>query len=155
MSNEVVLKTAPKQWIASVRETIPAYNTVGSLYPKVSAALGPAMDSVLYGVALWHSTEFKESDVDAEAGFYLKEKTPAVDGVSVHQLPETTVASAMHNGSYQQLPEAYDGLLRWVAENGYQVAGPICELYLKISMPVRQDDESYVTEIQVPVRKRV
>lgn len=155
MSNEVVLKTAPKQWIASVRETIPAYNKVGSLYPKVSAALGPAMGSVLYGVALWHNTEFKESDVDAEAGFYLKEKAPAVDGVSVHQLPETTIASAMHNGSYQRLPEAYEGLLHWVAENDYQVAGPIRELYLKISMPVRQDDESYVTEIQVPVRKRV
>ncbi len=44
-------------------------------------------------------------------------------------------------------------LLRWVASNGYQVAGPIRELYLHSSMPVRQDDESYVTEIQVPVSK--
>jgi hypothetical protein len=40
--------------------------------------------------------------------------------------------------------------LRW---SRYQVASPIRELYLKISMPVRQDDESYVTEIQVPVSK--
>ncbi|MCU1312735.1 MAG: MerR family transcriptional regulator, partial [Acidobacteriaceae bacterium] len=37
--------------------------------------------------------------------------------------------------------------------NGYQVAGPIRELYLHLSMPVRQDDDSYVTEIQVPVSK--
>ncbi|MBB6144952.1 DNA-binding transcriptional MerR regulator [Silvibacterium bohemicum] len=153
MANEVILKTAPKQWIASVRETISAYNTIGPLYLKLSAALGPAMAACQFGVALWHDPEFKESDVDAEAGFYFKENVPAADGVSVYELPETTVASAMHNGSYQRLPEAYDGLLRWVAENGYSVAGPIRELYLKISMPVRQDDESYVTEIQVPVRK--
>ena len=67
--------------------------------------------------------------------------------------PRQRWPTTMHNGSYQRLPEAYDSLLRWVAENGYQVAGPIRELYLKISMPVRQDDESYVTEIQVPVAK--
>lgn len=63
------------------------------------------------------------------------------------------VASTVHNGAYCRLPKAYDPLLRWVADNGYQVAGPIRELYLKISMPVRQDDESYVTEIQVPLSK--
>jgi effector-binding domain-containing protein len=44
-------------------------------------------------------------------------------------------------------------LLRWVSNNGYQVAGPIRELYLQNSQPIRQDDESYVTEIQVPVSK--
>ena len=62
-------------------------------------------------------------------------------------------ASIIHSGSYRRLPEAYDALLRWVASNGYQVAAPIRELYLQNGMPVRQDDESYVTEIQVPVAK--
>jgi effector-binding domain-containing protein len=153
MAYDVVLKSVPKQWIASVRETIPAYSAVGSPFGKVSAGLGPSMSACQYGVALWHDPEFKESNVDAEVGFYLKQKVPAANGVDVHELPEATMASIMHNGSYQRLPEAYDSLLRWVAENGYQVAGPIRELYLKISMPVRQDDESYVTEIQVPVNK--
>jgi DNA-binding transcriptional MerR regulator len=153
MAYDVVLKSVPSQWIASVRETIPAYNTVGSLYGKVSAGLGPSMSACQFGVALWHDFEFKESDVDAEAGFYLKQQVPAADGILVHELPEATLATTIHNGSYRRLPEAYDPLLRWVADNGYHVAGPIRELYLKISMPVRQDDESYVTEIQVPVSK--
>jgi effector-binding domain-containing protein len=153
MAYDVVLKSVPKQWIASVRETIPAYKTVGGLYGKVSVGLGPSMSACQFGVALWHDPEFKESNVDAEAGFYLKKKMPAADGINVYELPEATMASTMHNGSYQRLPEAYDSLLRWVAESGYQVSGPIRELYLKISMPVRQDDESYVTEIQVPVAK--
>ena len=90
MAYDVVLKSVPKQWIASVRETIPAYNTVGSLYGKVSAGLGPAMSACQYGVALWHDPEFKESNVDAEAGFYLKQKMPAADDVNVHELPEST-----------------------------------------------------------------
>jgi DNA-binding transcriptional MerR regulator len=153
MAYDVVIKSAPRQWIASVRETIPAYNTIGSLYPKVAAGVGPSMGQCLMGVALWHDPEFKESDVDAEAGFYLRQQVPAADGVSVYELPETTVACTVHNGAYRSLPEAYDPLLRWVASNGYQVAGPIRELYLKSGMPATQDDESYVTEIQVPVSR--
>jgi effector-binding domain-containing protein len=92
-------------------------------------------------------------DVCAEAGFYLKQDVPARDGVTVHELPEVTAACAVHNGAYRRLGEAYDSLLKWVAENEYQVVGPVRELYLHMSKPVRQDDESYVTEIQVPVRK--
>jgi hypothetical protein len=39
------------------------------------------------------------------------------------------------------------------AGNGYQVHGPIREIYLQCGEPVRQDDDSYVTEIQVPTAK--
>lgn len=153
MAYDVVMKTLPKQKIASVRETIGAYNQVGPLYGKVASGLGSAMACVGIPVALWHDPEFREKDVDAEAGFYLKTDAQSQGGVSVHDLPEVTAACAVHNGAYRRLPEAYDALLKWVAESGYQVAGPVRELYLHCTQPVRQDDESYVTEIQVPVTK--
>jgi len=151
MGNEVVIKHVPAQWIASVRETIPNYPSVGKLYAEVAAGL-PA-GSCITGVALWHDPDFRDHDVDAEAGFYLKHPIDASGRVKVHELPPETVASAMHHGAYDRLSEAYDALLRWVGSSGYAVAGPIRELYLQVSMPVRQDDESYVTEIQVPVAK--
>jgi effector-binding domain-containing protein len=100
---------------------------------------------------MWHDTEYRESNVDSEAGIFLKEPVTATGDVRVYELPAATVASAIHVGSYQRLQEAYDALLRWVGDNGYQVAGPIRELYLQNSQPVRQDDESYITEIQVPI----
>jgi effector-binding domain-containing protein len=155
MAYDVVVKSLPKQWIASIRETIPSYPSVGVLYGKIAAELGPHMGNSIVAVALWHDPEYKKSNVDAEAGFYLKEAVPAQNSVKVYQLPGATAASTIHNGSYRRLPEAYDALLRWVAGNGYQVAGPIREVYLHCSQPVRQDDESYVTEIQVPVTKQV
>jgi DNA-binding transcriptional MerR regulator len=154
MAYEVVLKNLPKQKLASVRETIAAYNQVGALYPKVAAGLGPGMASAEVGVALWHDLEFKEKDVDAEAGFLLKHEVPAQGGVRVRDLEEATAACTIHNGAYRRLSEAYDALLQWVAENGYQMAGPAREVYLHLTMPVRQDDESYVTEVQVPVKKQ-
>lgn len=153
MAYEVILKSLPKQKIASVREVVPGYAAVGSLCAKVASGLGPAMAHVTLPVAIWHDHEYKEKDVDAEAGFYLRGDVAAVDGVRVHELPETTAAAVIHNGSYQRLREAYDALLKWVAANEYQIAGPIRELYLHVTEPVRQDDETYVTEIQVPVVK--
>ena len=151
MNNEVVIKQIPAQWIASVRATIPNYPSVGALCGEVMAGL-PAYTSGV-GVALWHDSEFRDHDVDAEAGLYLKKPVAASGRVQVHELPPVTVASAVHHGAYRHLSPAYDALLRWIGSNGYAVAGPIRELYLQISMPVRQDDESYITEIQVPVVK--
>jgi DNA-binding transcriptional MerR regulator len=153
MSQEVVLKQLPKQWVASVRETIANYPSVGQLYPKVIAGIGPGVLGQAPCFAMWHDPEFRESSVDGEAGIFLKEPVKATGGVRVYELPAITVASAIHAGSYQRLQEAYNALLRWVSNNGYQVAGPIRELYLQNSQPIRQDDESYVTEIQVPVSK--
>lgn len=153
MSYDVVLKSLPKQKIASVRETIANYPAVGPLYGKVAGALGAAMTGKVVPVAIWHDPEYKEQDVDAEAGFYLQQDVAPRGGVSVHDLPEVTAACAVHNGAYRRLNEVYDALMKWVAENGYHVAGPIRELYLHCTQPVRQDDESYVTEIQVPVQK--
>jgi effector-binding domain-containing protein len=153
MSQEVVLKQLPKQWVASVRETIANYPAVGALYPKVIAGVGPGVVGQAPCFAMWHDPEFRESNVDGEAGIFVKGPIAATGDVRVYELPAATVASAIHSGSYRRLPEAYDALLRWVGTNGYQVAGPIRELYLQNSQPIRQDDESYVTEIQVPVSK--
>jgi effector-binding domain-containing protein len=152
MASDVVIKNLAPQWIASVRRVIPNYQSVGMLYGELFGSLGPAAFSGL-AVALWHDHEYKEKDVDAEAGVYLKQSVAANGRVKVYELPEASVASIIHNGAYSRLSEAYDAVLRWIEANGYRIAGPIRELYLKSSQPVRQDDESYVTEIQVPVQK--
>lgn len=152
MTKDVVIKEVPPQWIASIREVIPNYPSVGKLYGELFGSLGP---SAFGGVTLarWHDPEFKEHDVDAEAGVTLKGPVSGNGRVKVYELPAETVASLIHHGAYNRLSEAYDAILRWIEANGYRITGPTRELYLQNSMPVRQDDESYVTEIQAPVAK--
>ena len=71
MTNEVVLKDLPPQWIASMRETIPAYRTISRLFGKLYGVLGPlGLEGM--GVALFHDKEFKDQDIDAEVGVYLQ-----------------------------------------------------------------------------------
>jgi effector-binding domain-containing protein len=67
----------------------------------------------------------------------------------VRLLPAAQVASTLHTGAYDTILQAYGALGTWVASNGYRIAGPSREIYLKSheSGP----PEGFLTEIQFPV----
>jgi effector-binding domain-containing protein len=154
MTNDVVLKDVPPQWIASMREKIPAYRMIGMLFGKLYGVIGPLGLEGL-GVALFHDSEFKDQDIDAEVGIYLKAAVPAPGPLAVYQLPQATVASVIHHGAFNRVSEAYESLLRWIESNGYRPTGPAREIFLQLSQPVSRNDESNITEIQVPVAKPI
>ena len=152
MRNDVILKNVPAQWIVSLRENIPAYRVVGQLLGKLYAAVGP-LGSQGPGMVLLHDTEYKENDVDVEAGIGLKQAVPVEPPLKCYQLPPATVASVVHHGAFNRIGEAYTALLRWVEANRYHSCGPTRELFLYVNLPATRDDVSNVTEIQVPVER--
>jgi DNA-binding transcriptional MerR regulator len=152
VTNDVVLKELAPQWIASLREIIPAYRTIGELFGKLYGGLGP-LGAEGAGVALFHDTEFKEQNVDAEAGVYLKQDRHVNEPLRSYLLPAGLVASVVHHGAFDRIGEAYGALLRWIETNGYRPSGPTREIFLHVSTPVSREDASNVTEIQVPVQK--
>jgi len=153
---DVILKQVDAQLVAGVRETLASYPEVGRLFSEIDdylARIGVDGRS-LTGVAIWHDDEHKTSDIDSEAVIYLKQPLPADERVKVYELPAAAMASVVHKGSYNNFRYAYEALGRWIEANGYTVVGPNREVYLYCSQPVRQDDDSYVTEIQFPVAKK-
>jgi effector-binding domain-containing protein len=152
MTTAVVFKNVEPQWIASLREPIPAYREIGSLIGKAFCLLGP-LNRHGPGVVLIHDEDFKDEGIDAEAGVYLPESVAVSAPLSVYQLPAAGVAAAIHHGPFNRIAEAYESLLRWIEANGYHKIGPTRELFLHVSVPVTREDPSNVTEIQVPVEK--
>ena len=63
------------------------------------------------------------------------------------------VVYLVQKGSYQEMSESFMRLLRWMAENGYEVMGPAVNIYHNDPMMVRSEDD-LVTEVQFPVRKK-
>lgn len=153
MTTDVVLKELAPQWIASIRDVIPAHRTIGVLFGKLHAALG-AQGLEGMGVALWHDKEYKDRDLDVEVGVYLKQAVRVDAPLTVHELPAVSVASIIHHGAFSRISEAYQAVLHSIEANRYRQAGPVRELFLRVSTPVTRDDESNVTEIQVPVWTR-
>ncbi len=149
---EIVIKKIEPQLVASVRDIIPTYPDVARLYAEVLTHLGRYSAGGLVA-ALWHDEGYKDHDIDAEAVIYLKSRIPEGERVKVYELPAATVASIVHNGAYNTLHQAYSAVLKWIDANGYKIVGASREIYLYCPEPVRQDDPSYVTEIQFPVEK--
>jgi DNA-binding transcriptional MerR regulator len=152
MAGDVVLKQLAPQWIASVRDVISAHRAIGALFERLSNSLGSLRSEGL-GVALWHDTEYKERELDVEVGVYLNQPVQTGAPLTIRQLPAVTAASTIHRGAFSRIGEAYRALLRWLEFNEYRPAGPTRELFLKITVPVTREDESNVTEIQVPVER--
>lgn len=161
--HDVILKRVEPLLVASVRDILPNHSASGSLFGEVYEAIRPYVSEALHPrpedggqtLVLWYDTEFKERDVDGAAAFMLRCRIPESGRVKVHELSAATMAATVHHGSYATIGEAHTAVLTWTEANGYRIVGPDRELNLYHSMPIRQDDPSYVTEIQYPVEKAV
>jgi len=147
------LKQVDPQLVASVRATLPTHNAISPLYAEVYAALGPHASEAGQTLAIWYDEEYKDHDVDGAAAFLLRSRVPESGRMHVHALPAATMATAVHQGSYNTLIQAHEVILKWIEANRYRLVGPSREMYLHNTMPIRHDDPSYVTEIQFPVEK--
>ncbi len=158
---DVRLKDVPPQLVASVRAILPNHTAVGALFTEVyeelgrhvQQALGPHPGEGGQTLVLWYDTEHKETDVDGAAAFFVRYRAPDHGRMRVHELPAALMASTIHHGSYATIGDAHEAVLRWVEANGYRIAGPDREINIYNKQPIRQDDESYVTEIQYPVEE--
>jgi DNA-binding transcriptional MerR regulator len=150
---DIVLKEVPTQWVASVRERILSYENVGYLYDRLFSYLAPLRVQGVSAV-IWHDDSFLEEGIDAEALIYLSSPVSAGGDIQIYQLPPATMVTVVHHGSLSRLTNAYNVLVGWIENSGYEVVGPNRELYLQYTLPARPDDESYVTEIQFPVKRR-
>ena len=149
---EVVLKTVEPLRVASVREVLPAYGTVGMLFDELRGySLRHGVGSTDW-IAVWYDEEFRETEVDGEAAFATDDPLPDDDRVRPRELPAVeNMACTVHHGPFDTISGAYTALLGWIENNGYRVVGPNRELYLRAGN--EQDNPDYVTEIQFPVEK--
>lgn len=151
---EVVIKKVEPLRVASLRRILPQPQAVSRLFEELFTCLQQqGIRPAGAPGAIWHDTEHKESDWDTEAVVPVQ-GGQAGDGVRVIELPEVpSMACTIHQGSYELLPEAYAALMEWIAANGYEMAGPMREFYLRGPSPEGGDPAEYITEIQVPVSK--
>lgn len=148
----VVIKKIEPILVASIREVLPQYSEIGSLYPELFAYVYQHGAKHKYSGAIWHESAYKESDVDGEAIVFLEEKIPPSDRINVYELPGCDrMACIIHHGSYRTLTSSYNIMLKWIEENAYQIVGYVREICIEGGP--EHDNESYITEIQFPVEK--
>jgi len=73
--------------------------------------------------------------------------------VKSKELAKGAFASITHSGAIEKLPDAYNALLKWMEENGYQIAGSGREVYHKGTGEAGGKPQEVIIEVQFPVRK--
>lgn len=152
---QVVIKKVEPQTIASIRAVLPSYGDIGQLYAEIFGYLGSQGITIPAGPTIFicYDPEYKEKDVDVEAGVPISKDIPSAGRVSIYKLPGMEEAACtIYKGPYENIGEAYSAIMSWAESNGYQITGPDRELYLT-SPADTNDPNQYVTEIQFPVNK--
>jgi DNA-binding transcriptional MerR regulator/predicted transcriptional regulator YdeE len=160
-SYDVILKQVEPQLVAFVRAILPTHSAVGVLFGEVYEGIKAHVSEALYPhpenggqtLVLWYDTEFKETDFDGAAAFFLRCRVPESGRVKVQELPAATMATTVHHGAYERIGDAHEAVISWIEANGYRIVGADRELNLYHRPPIRRDDPTYVTEIQYPVER--
>ena len=97
--------------------------------------------------------EYKDSNINVRYSQAVNELGKENDSIKFEKLNPIKAACIYHKGSYEKLGEAYGYILKWVEENGYEIAESIRERYID-GMWNKEDVNEWLTEIQVPIRKK-
>lgn len=156
MSYNVTIQTIPERYAATVRMTLPRYEDEGSIW---SVLVGETCrmnlteaDPCLCAVTFLDG-EYKEEDVEMMAWKTVKGRYPDTEHVKFRTLPEVTVASCTFKGSYAQITDVYAAIVSWIEANGYEMDGPMFNIY-HVSPHETQNPDEFVTEACYPVKKK-
>ena len=155
LSTPVLVKTIPETTVAAMKTRIESYDSLFDVMPEMGALMEKAGCTCAipeYCFTNYLEPGYKDEDILVEICESVTEAKEETGGLYFRTLPEIQAACVFHRGSYGTLSESYEAVLKYVEENGYEIAGQIRESY--IDGVWNQDEESgWLTEIQIPVRK--
>lgn len=156
MSNfDVRLKKAQPQLVASLQETIPDWDQVTPTFNRLFDELMvyvSEQNGQLAGAPFdrWLDAQMRHTDLHVEVCVPLTKAIPTTDRVHVSEMEGVeTMASTIHHGSFTEIKQAHEAVIRWAETNGYLLSGPSREIYLQYER--EGDPNNYITEIQYPV----
>ncbi|MFZ1409918.1 MAG: GyrI-like domain-containing protein [Micropruina sp.] len=126
-------------------------SVVDTIITRLDAALNAAGRPMIEPGVFWY--EAAEGDDLTVHVSYLAEHEPVPgDGYDVVTLPAVeTMATLLHCGDMSGIGESWSTLMQCVIEDGYRLAGPGREVYLRAEG--HEPGPDWVTELQVPVEK--
>ena len=156
LSTPVLVKTIPETTVACMRIRLDSYDCLFDRMPEMGALMEKAGCSCAlpeYCFTNYLEPGYKDGDILVEICESVVAAKKETGELRFKTLPEIQAACVFHKGSYRTFSESYETVLRYIEENGYEIAGEIRESY--IDGVWNQDDESeWLSEIQVPVRRK-
>jgi len=152
----IILKDLPEVIVASMRTVISSYDALFDVVPPMGAEmerLGCVCAVPEYCFNIYHEGEYRETDVDVEICEAVTEKKIDSEMLTFKVIDRVEhAACVLHKGPYEGFPKAYNAVLKWVENNGYEIIDNPRESYID-GLWNKDSAEDWLTEIQFPVRK--
>ena len=156
LSAPVLIKTIPETTVAFMRIRLESYDCLFDRMPEMGKLMEKAgCECALpeYCFTAYPEAGYKDADILADICESVVAAKKENGDLRFKTLSEIQAACVFHKGSYRSFSESYETVLRYIEENGYEIAGEIRESY--IDGVWNKDDEcQWLSEIQVPVRKK-
>ncbi|MGB9838466.1 GyrI-like domain-containing protein [Methanothermobacter sp.] len=112
---------------------------------------GLQMTGRVYGTYYNSPEDVSEDDLVYEIGVSIAGEAEPSEKIKIKNLPAQRVLATLHEGPYTEVGPAIHSLIDYATENGYEIVGPITEVYL--NSPLEVDESELLTEVQLPVKK--
>lgn len=89
-------------------------------------------------------------NLDVEIGFPVSKKLPGKDDIQAGEIPGGKAATCLYVGPYGEIEPAYNALLEWVKDNGYEASGVAYEMYL--NDPQQSPPQELQTQVVFPLK---
>ena len=158
MEKEVILKELPSHIVYYKEGVIKNFEEIVKFILQSAGECKSANPNIKciepdYCYISYLDGEYKETDIKIRYAQAVTEMGTPTETIKFEKLNPIKAACIYHKGSYSNLRESYSFLIKWVEENGYEIAEPIRERYID-GMWNKESEDEWLTEIQIPVRKK-
>ena len=156
LSAPVLIKAIPEATVAFMQIRLESYDRLFDRMPEMGALMEKAgCECALpeYCFTNYLEPGYKDGDIPVEICESVVEAKKEIGELRFKTLPEIRAACVFHKGSYRTFSESYEAVLRYIEENGYEIAGEIRESYID-GIWNKDDESQWLSEIQVPVKRK-
>ncbi|MEH7107854.1 MULTISPECIES: GyrI-like domain-containing protein [Bacillaceae] len=90
-------------------------------------------------------------NVEVEVGFPVAGLFPDRDKIRAGLIPPGKVASYMYKGPYSEMESAYQEIINWIADHGYERSDVYYEYYY--NSPGEVEESELLTRIVIPLKR--
>lgn len=158
--DDVLIRAEPARRIVAVRDTVGSFVEARIIIGELARILPKRLPRESLGslIGIAHSAEFEPDAIDVELGFVLNgdppPDLPAIGQRLLHvrELPAVPHMAACVRVGLPEHAHLITGKIgRYVENNGYRLAGPGREVFLRPPRPDRMEES--VVEMQFPVER--
>jgi effector-binding domain-containing protein len=152
MSYEPKIVEKPEQAVLSIRTRTAVGNlpeAMGRCFGAVAQYLGELGEHPAGApFAGYHNMD--REILDVEIGFPVSRPLPAKGEILSGSIPGGKLASCLHIGAYKDIEPAYNALMAFITESGYEAIGVAYEFYR--NDPGETPEEELETEVVFPLK---